>query len=64
VNTAHQVGCAQVQLVVALVDEHALRIEHRADGAVEKDERLGIEQALQQLFTSGHGRIAKYIASG
>ena len=43
VNVAHQVGCLDVQLIVALVDEHALGVQHRSHGAVEHDDALGIQ---------------------
>ena len=43
-HVAHEVRRAEVQLVVALVDEDAPGVQHRAHGAVEEDERLGIDQ--------------------
>ena len=44
-NIAYEIRGAQVQLVVALVDEDALVVEHRPHRAVEDDDLLRIEEA-------------------
>jgi hypothetical protein len=43
---AYEIRRAKIQLVVALVDEHALVIEHRAHRAVEDDYLERIQQPL------------------
>ena len=48
VNIAHEVGRAKVQFVVALVDEHALVVEHRAHRAVEDDDLVRVEKPGDQ----------------
>ena len=40
VHLCHQIGLRDVQRVEALVDEHALRIQHRAHGAVADEHAL------------------------
>jgi hypothetical protein len=72
VYVANHVGVPQVQLVIALIDEHPLRVQHRPDRSVEEDERIGIEQTTKTGGTRGHtglgsgagGRMEKYLASG
>ena len=49
---AHELRRPEVELVVALVDEDALAIEHRAHRAVEDDDELGIEQPLDALHAA------------
>src|SRR5262249_26767454 len=44
----HEVGRAQAELVVALVDEHAFGIEHRAHRAVEHDNARRVHQAFDR----------------
>ena len=51
-NVPHQMGTAQVQFVVALVDEDAFGIEHRSERSVEQDEGGGIDEA-------GAARVAR-----
>src|SRR5207248_2347898 len=48
VNVAHQIRGAQVQFVIALVDEDALVVEHRPHRTVEDDDLLRVEQARDQ----------------
>ena len=48
VDVAHELRCSQAQLIVALVDEHALSIEHRAHRAVEEHDPARVEQILEQ----------------
>jgi hypothetical protein len=45
-HVTHEIGRANVQLVIALVDEDSLRIQHRPHRAVEQDDGLGIEETL------------------
>jgi hypothetical protein len=47
VHVAHEIGRPQVQLVVALIDEHAPGIQHRPHRAVEQHERGGVEQPVE-----------------
>jgi hypothetical protein len=55
VNLLHQVGRLQVQLVVAHVDEDALRVQHRPHRAVEQVDAPVVDQAPQRaLRHRGH----------
>jgi hypothetical protein len=45
---------SKIELIVVLVDEHALRVQHRAHRAVEDDYLIGIEKVLQQVLAIGH----------
>src|SRR5258706_14022247 len=61
VNIAHEVWGADVQLVVALVDEHALVVKHRAHPTVEDDDLLRVEEAgdqrvLRQRLPPAHSK--------
>src|SRR5205814_1855070 len=47
VNLPHHVWRAKIQLVIALIDEHALAVEHRAHRAVKDDDRLRVEKTLE-----------------
>ena len=53
VNLPHQIGRAEVELIVALVDEHAFRVEHRAHRTVEDGDARGIQESLHGAC---HGR--------
>ena len=48
VEVAHHVGRADVELIIALIDEDAACVEHRPHGTVEQHERLRIDQPLQR----------------
>ena len=47
VHFGDQIRLRHVQRIEALVDEHALRIQHRPHCAVEEHERFMIEQAIE-----------------
>ncbi len=47
-NVTHELGRADVQLVVALVDEHALAVQHRPHRAVEDDDRFRVEEPFDR----------------
>ena len=49
-----EVGCSRVQLIVALVDEDAARVQHRPHRAVEDDDGFGVEQALEERRACRH----------
>ncbi len=53
VDVAHQVGRADVQLVVALVDEHALAVQHRPHRPVEDDYRFRVEEPFDRRVHRG-----------
>jgi hypothetical protein len=55
VQAAHELGGPQGQLVVALVDEHAARIELGSHGAVEQHDLGGVQQAVEGGAAVGHG---------
>ena len=57
VHVAHEIGRAEVQLVVALVDEHALAVQHRPHRAVEDDDALRVEQLARSADSSGNGGL-------
>ncbi len=59
VDAEHEVGRAQVELVVALIDEDAALVQHRAHRAIEDDDAIGIEQRARVAALDGgggHGR--------
>ena len=49
VNLAHQIGIAEIQLVVAAIDVDALGIEHRAHRAVEDVDAVGFEEVSERF---------------
>ena len=54
VHLADEIGRAKVELIVALIDEHAFGVEHRPHRAVEDDDLIWVEQALDQLAAVSH----------
>jgi hypothetical protein len=58
VHVTHEIRRAQVQVVVALIDEHAPRIEHRPHCPVEDEDGVGIEEPLEQCLP-GHSDLLR-----
>lgn len=52
-HRADEIRRAGIELVVALVDEHAPGVQHRAHGPVEDDDGLGIEELVEEGL-AGH----------
>ena len=53
VHVEHELGRAHVELIVALIDEHAARVEHRAHRAVGHHDALGVDE-LAHVGTVRH----------